>query len=543
MIRQLSIRLKLRIGLGAMAFSVVLLFMAAMYGLYAYRGLVKSLAARSAELPVADQLSQHVGNLRVIIAQARERHAVVQDNGLQIPSLVVPASIDDNAATWSLRDMRLHYRAEWDHFRVTLERYRERLEASAQHLDTDFGNDAAERKTLDTIDQIVARIDANQLYENWWTDDPASLEDEIDKLREMVSDLPSHLHRRLNQVSGDVSDRYRVAITLAICTCVSSVSLLIWGIQFFRRTVSRPLDQLVQESRIIAGGKFDHRISSIANDEIGELACAMNDMTTRFRDIRDDLDRQVRERTREVVRSEQLASVGFLAAGVAHEINNPLHSIALCSESLEGRLKDLVESERQNNPDWEIVASYLEMIQREAFRCKQITEKLLDFSRMGDSERHPTELRELVATVIEMVQHLGRYNGRRLELVAGEPVVAEVNAQEIKQVVLNLITNGLDSLEEHGVVEVRVGKDDGVAKIEVKDNGCGLNDEVLEHLFEPFFTRRRDGQGTGLGLSISYRIVEEHGGKLVALSEGEGTGSRFIVELPPRVPTTGRRAA
>ncbi len=543
MIRQLSIRLKLRIGLGAMAFSVVLLFAAAMYGLYAYRGLVKSLAARSAELPVADQLSQHVGNLRVIIAQARERHAVVQDNGLQIPSLVVPASIDDNTATWSLRDMRQHYKAEWDHFRVTLERYRQRLEASSQHLDTNFSNDAAERKTLDTIDRIVARIDANQHYENWWTDDPASLEDEIDTLRELVSDLPSHLHRRLNQVSGDVADRYRVAITLACVTCFSSVSLLIWGIQFFRRTVSRPLDQLVRESRIIAGGKFDHRISSIANDEIGELACAMNDMTTRFRDIRDDLDRQVRERTREVVRSEQLASVGFLAAGVAHEINNPLHSIALCSESLEGRLKELVESERQNNPDWEIVASYLEMIQREAFRCKQITEKLLDFSRMGDSQRHPSELRELVATVIEMVQHLGRYNGRRLELVAGEPVVAEVNAQEIKQVVLNLITNGLDSLEENGVVEVRVFKDNGVAKIEVTDNGCGLNDEVIEHLFEPFFTRRRDGQGTGLGLSISFRIVEEHGGKLVAVSEGEGKGSKFIVELPPRVAAIGRRAA
>src|SRR5207237_2229908 len=128
--------------------------------------------------------------------------------------------------------------------------------------------------------------------------------------------------------------------------------------------------------------EFGYRISLDTDDEMSELAEAMNDMTARFQEIRDGLDRQVRERTKQVVRSEQLASVGFLAAGVAHEINNPLASIALCAESLEGRLLDLVSKNGESEQS-ELVQRYLKMIQSEAFRCKEITEKLLDFSRTG----------------------------------------------------------------------------------------------------------------------------------------------------------------
>ena len=150
---------------------------------------------------------------------------------------------------------------------------------------------------------------------------------------------------------------------------------------------------------------------------MGELADSMNAMTARFQEIRDDLDRQVQERTKQVVRSEQLASVGFLAAGVAHEINNPLASIALCSESLEGRIADLLaDTDDSRAAERDIVRNYLEMIQKEAFRCKQITEKLLDFSRMGDSEWHHTELRDLASGVIEMVRHLGRYGDKQVKL-------------------------------------------------------------------------------------------------------------------------------
>jgi signal transduction histidine kinase len=242
------------------------------------------------------------------------------------------------------------------------------------------------------------------------------------------------------------------------------------------------------------------------------------------------------------VRSEQLASVGFLAAGVAHEINNPLTAIAMGSESLVDRLNKLLSHLGDAHAaERDVVRSYLEMIQRESFRCKGITDKLLDFSRMGDRERHNTDLRELVAGVIEMLQHLGKYQTKNVVLKDGGPVIAEVCPQEIKQVVLNLITNGLDSVEPGGTVTVSAESRGGEARLIVADNGCGMTEDVVRHLFEPFFTRSRGGQGTGLGLSITYRIVEEHQGQIVAHSAGVGRGSQFTVTLPLRQPATRRQ--
>ena len=117
-------------------------------------------------------------------------------------------------------------------------------------------------------------------------------------------------------------------------------------VRLFYRWMFRPLRILIRGSREVAGGNFDFRIRMDTRDEMAELAEAMNDMTRRFQDIRDDLDRQVQERTKQVVRNEQLASVGFLAAGVAHEINNPLASIAMCAESLEGRIREALAARR-----------------------------------------------------------------------------------------------------------------------------------------------------------------------------------------------------
>jgi two-component system NtrC family sensor kinase len=271
------------------------------------------------------------------------------------------------------------------------------------------------------------------------------------------------------------------------------------------------------------------------SDEIAELAHALNDMTTRFREIRDDLDRKVKERTKEVLQSEQLASVGFLAAGVAHEINNPLASIAWAAESLEGRVGDAfgeVEEGAAAASELAVIQKYLRCIQTEAFRCKGITERLLDFSRLGDMQMHDTNLGELVEGVIGMVRHIGKYRDKQIEFQSAIAVIAPVEAQQLKQVVLNLVTNSLDSLDPGGTVWVEVRKAQGKAEIIVRDNGCGMTDEVREHLFEPFFTRRRDGSGTGLGLSITYRIVQDHGGSIVGQSAGPGTGSRFCVTLP-----------
>lgn len=536
------IRHKLRVGLGAMAVTIALLFGSALYGLYAYRSLVKSLNARSAELPLADQIGTHVSELRVILAQARERALGNDDTTISLPKLgeddIDPASEDppteqDFEERWAMHDYRERYYSQFEHFKVSLAEYREQLDFSIQRTDARIGDDHKERATLDAIDAVVGRIDRDRTSIEHFFGHIDVLRSEVETLNELVGELPSYLQDRLRGLAGEVRSQYRWGIILAWATFLIGLVVMGLAIHAFRITIARPLGQLVYGSRRVAGGDFDHRIALASRDEIGELAEAMNAMTQRFQTICKDLDSQVRDRTREVVRSEQLASVGFLAAGVAHEINNPLASIALCAESLEGRMVELMgENNDPQSAEWPVVRSYLDMIQREAFRCKQITEKLLDFSRMGDSQRHATELRDLVGGVIEMLQHLGRYNDKQVVLTDGDPVVADLNPQELKQVVLNLITNGLDSLDPGGTVTVSVDRHDGKARVTVADNGCGMTDEVIQHLFEPFFTRRRGGQGTGLGLSISYRIVTEHGGQIAVESKGPGCGSQFIVTLP-----------
>jgi two-component system, NtrC family, sensor kinase len=536
------IRYKLQLGLGLLAVSVLTLFGSAYYGLYAYRGLVRGLSARSSELPLANQLNQHVADLRVILSQVAERRRL--DDSTNIIGFQAGPDQRDYDADSLLRQ---RYSSKFDQFGQALEQYRQQLDSDSQQADVGINDDRLERDCLKKIDALLSDIkqdDDDASGTDWLLDSDSKiskLRDKIGTLRELVAELPSHLIDRFHALANEVRTQYRLAITIAWVTTISAAALLAATVLLFHKWIARPLATLVHGSREVAAGKFDYRIRLDSHDEMGELAESMNAMTARFQEIRDDLDRQVQERTKQVVRSEQLASVGFLAAGVAHEINNPLASIALCSESLEGRIADLLgDTDESRAAERDVVRSYLEMIQKEAFRCKQITEKLLDFSRMGDAEWHNTELRDLVAGVIEMVSHLGRYGDKKVELIAGEPVIAEICPQEIKQVVLNLITNGLDSLNPGGRVTVAVNSRGAKAEIVVTDDGCGMTPEVMKHLFEPFFTRRRNGQGTGLGLSITYRIIEEHNGNIVPASRGVGEGSQFTVTLPLRQPATAR---
>jgi signal transduction histidine kinase len=270
---------------------------------------------------------------------------------------------------------------------------------------------------------------------------------------------------------------------------------------------------------------------------MSELADAMNAMTSGFQAIRKDLNKKVRQRTREVVRSEKMASVGFLAAGVAHEINNPLATIAWAAESLESRLHDILDSDyeqddEERDDNIKQMKKYLRQMQDEAFRCKGITAGLLDFARMGDMKKVEANISQIIDSVVEMVRPLSKYRERTINVKADRSLVAVVNAQEIKQVTLNLITNALSCVPEGGTVNVSLKTVGQNAELRVQDNGCGMTPEVMEHLFEPFFTRRRDGQGTGLGLSITYQIIEDHGGRIVPFSAGPDQGSTFVVTLP-----------
>ena len=531
MLSHWPIRTKLKLGLGLLLATVLALFGSAYYGLYAYRGLVKSLSARSAELPLAGQVSQELVDLRDILSQANERAALAD----QVREREESSSEIYFSYTFDAALLSKEYQMHLDEFVDALNRYRRQLDMSGEAAARRLGDDSHERQTLVQIDEVLQGVLATDMEEDWLLDSSRirSLSREVEQLRTLVIELPSNLHKQFKELAVDVRAQYRTAIVSAWGNTIIALILLVTSIRLFYKWFANPLEILVQGSREVATGNYSHRIQLETHDEIGELADAMNDMTAQFQQTRDDLDRQVRERTNQVVRSEQLASVGFLAAGVSHEINNPLASIALCSESLESRLTELLESTSASQAeDVQVVHEYLQMIQREAFRCKQITEKLLDFARMGDSQRHSTDLRELVEGVIEMVQHLGKYQDKNLELTVGDPAIVQVNAQEIKQVVLNLITNGLESLDAGGSVRVSVDRQGTQARIVVEDDGCGMTEEVRRHLFEPFFTRRYNGQGTGLGLSITYRIVQEHNGEIEVTSDGVGRGSRFVVALP-----------
>jgi two-component system NtrC family sensor kinase len=178
------------------------------------------------------------------------------------------------------------------------------------------------------------------------------------------------------------------------------------------------------------------------------------------------------------------------------------------------------------------VRDYLRMIQEEAFRCKRITEKLLDFSRTSELRRAPTELNALVTDVVEMVRHLGKYRGKSIEVKSTEAVYALADAQEIKQVALNLVVNALDSVDPGGWLVITLRYAEGMAEMEFVDNGKGMTPEVLENIFEPFFTTRPVGKGTGLGLSITHRIISQHDGLIFAESDGPDRGARFVVRLP-----------
>jgi signal transduction histidine kinase len=359
------------------------------------------------------------------------------------------------------------------------------------------------------------------------------IEKEIQELSRTANDLVDVIYNNVNnRVSGSLKES-RTSLIFVLATCGTGVLLLTWLLRFFYAWVFHPVRDLEEGAGRVARGDFEHCIEVHSGDEMEDLATAFNDMTGRLRDMYADMARQINERSRQLVRSERLAGVGFLAAGVAHEINNPLASIAFCSEALEQRLDGLRhQGGKASTADADTIARYLKMIQQEAFRCKEITQRLLEFSRGGERRREPADLAEIIQGVFDVVQHLQSCKGKHLVFDPAGQLVAWVNAQEIKSVVLNLVVNALDSMDEGGTLTVTLEEHGGMAEMVFADTGCGMTSDILENIFEPFFTRSRTGKGTGLGLSISHRIINQHGGEIEAASAGPGRGSTFTVRLP-----------
>jgi signal transduction histidine kinase len=322
-----------------------------------------------------------------------------------------------------------------------------------------------------------------------------------------------------------------------------AIALVLTMLYYFRTWMFAPIRELQAGVQRVHGGTFDQPIALNSGDELQELADEFNAMVARLHAVYADLARQVNERSRQLVRSERMVSVGFLAAGVAHEINNPLASILFCSEALERRLQEVLSALASSHgpgtgginalpAEVEILARYLKMIQQEALRCKDITQKLLDFSRTGERRKEPADLTGLVRGVLEVARHLPASRGKSVTFEPAGYVVAPVNAQDLKSVILNLVVNALDSMDDGGRLAITLATAGGYAELVFTDTGCGMSPDVLQNIFEPFYTKSRTGKGTGLGLFISHQIVDQHGGTITATSAGPGTGSTFTVRIP-----------
>jgi two-component system NtrC family sensor kinase len=234
------------------------------------------------------------------------------------------------------------------------------------------------------------------------------------------------------------------------------------------------------------------------------------------------------EANRAIARAEKLAAVGRLAAGVVHEINNPLATISACAEALEARVNEGVFD---GSPARDDLREYLGLIRSEAFRCKSITMGLLDFSRTRTSDHVTINLADVIRSAVRLLSHQKRSADVDLKVeIAQDLLPVSGDPGQLQQAVIALATNALDAMGESGVLTIVGRNEDGKVVIEVTDTGVGIPAENLPKIFEPFFTTKEIGRGTGLGLAVCYGILTEHGGTLDVQST-VGTGTTFTITL------------
>ena len=234
------------------------------------------------------------------------------------------------------------------------------------------------------------------------------------------------------------------------------------------------------------------------------------------------------EANRAIARAEKLAAVGRLAAGVVHEINNPLATISACAESLEARVND---GEFDGSPGLDDLREYLGLIRSEAFRCKSITMGLLDFSRTRTSDHVTINLSDVIQSAIRLLSHQKRNAEIAFKVDIAENLLpVSGDPGQLQQAVIALATNALDAMGESGVLTISGRNEEQKVVVEVSDTGVGILPENLPKIFEPFFTTKEIGRGTGLGLAVCYGILTEHGGTLDVQST-VGAGTTFTITL------------
>jgi len=329
----------------------------------------------------------------------------------------------------------------------------------------------------------------------------------------------------------------RTSMMLTFLLVAAGGVLVVLGITYFiTRSMILPLEEMVKASNRIAAGDLDHTVTITSHDEIGILSNSFNKMVASVKAMKLELEEwgrtleeKVNKRTEELVavqtqmaQSEKLASIGRLAAGVAHEINNPLGGILTFSMLA-------LEDCDDDHP----LKQSLEVIVKQTLRCRETVKGLLDFARQSSSTPSLTEVNSIVDKTLLLLENQTIFQDIRTvrKFSPNLPDVL-IDAGQLQQVVINIVINAADAMEENGVLTIETCKAPNAAEIllKISDTGKGIPEDILPLIFEPFFTTKKVGKGTGLGLSIVHGIVTRAGGKIEVASSAKG--ATFTIRLP-----------
>ncbi|MBA7686274.1 Adaptive-response sensory-kinase SasA [subsurface metagenome] len=309
-----------------------------------------------------------------------------------------------------------------------------------------------------------------------------------------------------------------IALFLGVTFTAMIIAFIISG--FLANGVLEPVKRLVFASKQWSTGNLEYRVKITPKDEIGELGETFNLMASSLK----DRDEKLKEYTdQQIMKSERLATLGHLAAGVAHEINNPLGAVLmyvhLALEDLEAK---------------GILRKNLEKAVVEVTRCKDIVKGLLDFARQSEPRFEEWDMNEVLERTLSLVQNQALFQNVKITR-AISPLLSKVmmDASQIQQVFTNIVINAAESMDGKGelIIATRMKPDYKSIEIEFTDTGCGISRENLEKVFDPFFTTKEIGRGTGLGLAVSYGIITRHKGSIRVKSD-PGKGTAFIIRLP-----------
>ena len=338
------------------------------------------------------------------------------------------------------------------------------------------------------------------------------------------------------------SDQHRAQImggTLVALILVCLITMLfVWAM------VYRPVHELIGGTRKVSKGDLHHRLPVRSRDELGEMAASFNKMTANLETANDEimawtrtLEDRVEQKARELERAhefmagtEQMASLGKLAATVAHEVNNPLMGILTYARLT----RKGIEKADPPPPNRDRLVEQLQIIEHESRRCGDLMRNLLMFARQSSRTLQPNDVNALVGRAITLIRHQLELNGIELEqnLATDLPQVT-CDAGQIQQIVLGLLVNATEAMPANagGRLWVETESAPGAVVIRVRDNGPGIAADVMPHIFEAFFTTKTDEQRTGLGLAVAKSIVEQHGGE-ITLKSSSGAGAEFTIRLP-----------